>query len=77
MGKAYWGLRKSNFLPATLKAVYVAPSLYPDEAIRALESNTINSDLIITHTFKFNDIEKAFEVLETEKGKALKVMITF
>ncbi|MFH1904438.1 MAG: alcohol dehydrogenase catalytic domain-containing protein [bacterium] len=62
---------------ATLKAVYAVPTLYPKEVMKMLESKIINSDLIITHTFKFNDIEKAFKTIEEKKGKSIKVMIEF
>ena len=76
-GQEIISLNTNNFLrkKLTLKAIYAVPALYPEETMKMLESGIINPDLIITHTFKFNDVEKAFETIDKKKGETLKVIL--
>jgi 2-desacetyl-2-hydroxyethyl bacteriochlorophyllide A dehydrogenase len=44
-------------------------------AIGLLENGSVDIEKIITHTFEFNDIQKAFDLLENSSSNAIKVAI--
>ncbi|HJF72870.1 zinc-binding alcohol dehydrogenase family protein [Gallibacterium anatis] len=45
------------------------------EVIRLFENHLVTPEKMITHTFKFSDIEQAFDVIKNEKNKVCKVLL--
>lgn len=45
------------------------------EVIRLFENHLVTPEKMITHTFHFTDIEKAFDVIKNEKNKVCKVLL--
>lgn len=45
--------------------------------LRVLETKRVDPTLMTTHTFSFNDIERAFEVSDKKLEDVVKPLITF
>jgi L-iditol 2-dehydrogenase len=57
----------------------VGTAMYREEdyvkSIELVGAGLIDFDTLITHRFKFRDYTKAYELIDKEKDKAMKVMI--
>jgi threonine dehydrogenase-like Zn-dependent dehydrogenase len=45
--------------------------------LRVLESGRVDPTLMTTHTFAFDDMERAFEVMDKKLDNVIKTLITF
>ena len=50
---------------------------YMDKTIKAVYKNKLNPDFMITHHFKLEETEKAFQLLSDYKDNIIKAVITF
>ena len=57
----------------------IGTAMYREEdyikAIELVNDGLIDFDTLITHRFKFKDYKKAYDLIDQEKDKAMKVMI--
>ncbi|HEY2509142.1 MAG TPA: NAD(P)-dependent alcohol dehydrogenase [Streptosporangiaceae bacterium] len=70
-----WGVGMADKTIAT--GLCPGGSLRMQRLLRVLEAGRIDPTLMTTHTFGFDDIERAFEVLDSKLDDVVKPLITF
>jgi len=50
-------------------------AIYSDDLIKLISEGKINTDFIFSHTFKLNEIEKAYDLFQAKKENCLKIAI--
>lgn len=48
-----------------------------ERLVRLIETNRVDPTLLTTHTFKFDDLDKAFHLMETKEQDVIKTLIVF
>jgi len=65
-----------HFGKIQLRSSFASPAMYFPEVHTLLKSNVINYKDIVTHIYKLDDYQNAFNELLTNKDNAIKVVIT-